>query len=60
MHLKGKNLTPYKVIRQDGVKIHVAPNLIGYASAVQLDIRGGVRKRIGVDVRHEHGPSCTH
>lgn len=60
MHLKGKNLAPYKVIRQGGVKIHVAPNLVGFASAVQLDVRGGVRKKIDVDIQHEHGPSCNH
>ncbi len=59
-HLKGKNLAPYRVIRQDGVKIHVAPNLMGYASSVQLDVRGGVRKKIEVDIHHEHGPGCQH
>ena len=59
-HLKGKNLQPYRVLRQDGVKIHVAPNLIGFASRVQLDVKSGLRKRIDVDIHHEHGPACSH
>lgn len=59
-HLKGKNLQPYSVVRQEGVKIHVAPNLIGYASRVQLDVKGTVRKQIDIDIHHEHGPACNH
>lgn len=59
-HLKGKNLQPYRVIRQEDVKIHVPPNLIGYASRVQLDVKGAVRKKIDIDIHHEHGPSCSH
>ena len=60
MHLKGKNLAPYRVMHRDGVKIHVAPNLMGYARQVQLDVRGGLRKKIDVDIEHEHGPNCSH
>ncbi len=59
-HLKGKNLQPYRVVRQDGLKIHVAPSLMSFASHVQLDTRGGLRKKIDVDIHHEHGPSCSH
>ena len=59
-HLKGKNLQPYRVVRTGGLKIHVAPNLLGFASSVQLDVRGSVRKRIDIDVHHEHGPHCDH
>ena len=59
-HLKGKNLQPYRVVRQEDLKIHVAPNLIGFASKVQLDVKGAVRKRIDVDIHHEHGPACSH
>ena len=59
-HLKGKNLSPYRVVREAGVKIHVAPNLMGYASSVQLDVKGSVRKKISIDIHHEHGPSCNH
>ena len=60
MHLKGKNLTPYRVVRHGDLKIHVAPNLMGYANSVQLDVRGAVRKKIDIDIQHEHGPSCNH
>ena len=60
MHLKGKNLAPYRVVRQGGVKIHVAPNLMGYAQSVQLGVRGSVRKKIDIDIHHEHGPGCNH
>ncbi len=59
-HLKGKNLQPYRVVRQDGLKIHVAPSLVGFASRVQLDIKGGMRRKIEVDIHHEHGPACRH
>ena len=60
MHLKGKNLAPYKVIRHEDLKIHVAPKLVGYARSVQLDARGALRKKIEVDIAHEHGPNCNH
>ncbi len=59
-HLKGKNLAPYRVVRTDGLKIHVSPKLVGYASTVQLDVRGTVRKKIDIDIHHEHGPGCNH
>ena len=60
MHLKGKNLAPYRIIRHEGMKIHVAPKLMGYARAVQLDVKGAVRKKIEIDIEHEHGPHCNH
>jgi len=50
MHLKGKNLAPYRAVQRDGVKIYVAPNLMGFARSVQLDVRGGLRKRIDVEI----------
>jgi len=59
-HLKGKNLAPYRVIRQGDMKIHVAPNLISYAQSVQLDVAGAVRKKLNIDINHEHGPGCNH
>ena len=60
MHLKGKNLAPYKVIRRDDMKIHVAPHLMGFAKSVQLNLRGGLRKKIDIDIAHQHGPHCDH
>jgi len=60
MHLKGKNLAPYRVVRQGDIKIHVAPNSMGYAQSAQLDVRGAVRKKIEIDIHHEHGPNCNH
>ena len=59
-HLKGKNLAPYRVMRQDGLKIHVAPNIVGFASHIQLGVKGAVRKKIDIDIHHEHGPTCSH
>jgi len=50
MHLKGKNLAPYRTVQRDGVKIHIAPNLMGFARSVLLDVRGGIRKKIGVEI----------
>ena len=60
MHLKGKNLSPYRVTRQDGMTIHVSPKLISYAQVLQLDARGTVRKKIEIDLEHQHGPNCNH
>ena len=60
MHLKGKNLAPYRVINQDGLKIHVSPKLIGYANTVQLQAKGALRKKIEIDIEHQHGPGCNH
>jgi len=60
MHLKGKNLAPYQTIRHEDIKVYVAPKLVGYASSVQLEVRGGLRKKLGVDINHEHGPTCDH
>ena len=60
MHLKGKNLAPYRVVNRDGLKIHVSPKLMGYAKTVQLEVRSGLRKKIGIDIQHEHGPHCNH
>ena len=59
-HLKGKNLAPYRIMRSGDVKLHVAPSLVSFASAIQLDVKRGVRKSIDVDIRHEHGPECRH
>lgn len=59
-HLKGKNLAPYRVVRTEGVKVHVMPNLMGFASTVQLGVKGTLRKRIDIDIQHEHGPACQH
>ena len=59
-HLKGKNLAPYRVVRAEGLKIHVAPSLMGFASSVELAVRGTIRKKIAIDIHHEHGPQCSH
>ena len=55
-HLKGKNLAPYRVIRKDDVKVHVAPNLISYAQSVKLDVEGAIRKKLSIAINA--GEAC--
>ena len=56
----GKNLSPYKVLRHAGVKVLVAPSLLGFADEVRLDVGGRFRKRLRVGIDHVHGPHCRH
>ena len=56
----GKNLSPYTVVRRAGIKVLVAPSLVGFADEVHLAVGGRVRKRLRVDIDHVHGPHCRH
>ena len=58
---KGKDLSPYQVLRLDGVRVLVAPNLNRYATAVRLDQRRGLLgPKLTMDHDHRHGPACRH
>ncbi len=57
-YLKRKNLAPYHTIEQGGVKILVAPSLIRWAEAVQLDVKQFlIWKSFQIEVEHRHGPT---
>jgi len=57
-YLKGKNLSPYRAVEQDGVKILVAPNLIQWAAAVHLGVKQFLMfKSFEVGAEHKHAPT---
>ena len=60
-HLKGKNLSPYRSVRQGDVELLLDPKLIQWASTVRVDAgRRPIRHRLLVDLEHQHGPHCGH
>ena len=57
-YLKGKNLSPYRVVEHDDVKILVAPSLLRWAKSVHLDAKQFVVwKSFEVHTEHRHGPT---
>jgi hypothetical protein len=57
-HLKGKNLSPYRTLRQDGVKILLPPKLFGFADEIDLSLRGRVRRKLVADIFRAPEQSC--
>ena len=57
-YLKGKNLTPYRAVEQDNVKILVATSLLKWAENVYLDTKQFlIWKSFKVAVEHKHAPT---
>ena len=57
-YLKGKNLSPYKAMEHDGVKILVAPKLIEWAAGVRLEVKQFlIFKSFDVGAEHKHAPT---
>jgi len=60
-HLKGKNLEPYRAVRQDDVTLLLNPRLVAWAATVNVDAeRKILRKKLAVHLEHQHGPDCRH
>ncbi|MGZ0176720.1 MAG: hypothetical protein ACKVIQ_07590 [Acidimicrobiales bacterium] len=55
---KGKNLAPYRTMRHEEYKILMAPKLIGLATAMRVDVKGGLRKRLVVELDDGTGGAC--
>jgi len=55
---KGKNLAPYRTMRHGDLRILVAPQLSGLASRMVIDTKGGVRKRLKVDLSGDQTDAC--
>ncbi len=55
---KGKNLSPYRTVRKEGVKILVAPNLIGFADSIVLDVKGKFLRRVKAEISRD-GDACS-
>ena len=48
---KGKNLSPYKALRAgDDLKVLITPTLAGLASLLRVTTRGGLRKKLAVEL----------
>ena len=56
---KGKNLAPYRKMRHDDFKILMAPKLIGLATAMRVGVKGGLRKRLTVELDDGTGGACA-
>lgn len=56
---KGKNLAPYRKMKHDEFKILMAPRLIGLATAMRVDVKGGLRKRLIVELDDGTGGACA-
>lgn len=63
-YLKRKNLSRYRPLELEGVKLLIAPSLANWAEAVQLDVKQFlVWKSFNVAAipnEHQHGASCRH
>lgn len=55
---KGKNLAPYRRMRHEEFKILMAPKLVGLATAMRVDVKGGLRKRLTVELDDGTGGAC--
>ena len=56
---KGKNLAPYRKMRHDEFKILMSPRLVGLATAMRVDVKGGLRKRLVVELDDGSGGACA-
>lgn len=49
-NVKGKNLSPYRTHRVGDLRILVSPQLTGLASLMRVDVGGGLRKKLAVEL----------
>lgn len=57
-NVKGKNLSPYRKHRiEDGLQILVSPQLTGIASLMRVEVAGGLRKKLAVELSDGSDPS---
>lgn len=57
---KGKNLSPYRrVSTSTDLKVLVTPKLVGLASLMRVTTRGGLRKRLLVELSDGTEDSCA-
>ena len=55
---KNKNLAPYRRLRHDEFKILITPQLVGLATSLRVDVKGGLRKRLTVELDDGTGGAC--
>ena len=56
---KGKNLAPYRKMSHDDFKILITPRLVGLAKSMRVDVKGGLRKRLIVELDDGTGGACA-
>ncbi len=57
----GKNLDPYRRVRQNDVEFLVPRNLLNWAADLTVDAkRSLLGTRFVVEAGHAHGPACRH
>jgi len=57
-NVKGKNLAPYRRMRHEDFRILMSPQLVGLATAMRVDVVGGLRKRLTVELDDGTGGAC--
>ena len=57
-HLKGKNLAPYKILRRDGIKVLLSPNLLSFARTVRIDTRGLLGRKVRAEIHRDPPSTC--
>lgn len=57
-YLKGKDLSPYRLVEVDGVQVHVSPALTKWAQGATLAARSKlVGSKLEVLADHKHQPT---
>lgn len=55
---RGKNLSPYKALRAGSdLQVLITPTLVGLASRLRVTTRGGLRKKLSVELSDGRPPS---
>lgn len=49
-NVKGKNLAPYRTNKVGDLRILVSPQLTGLASLMRVEVGGGLRKKLAVEL----------
>ena len=58
-NVKGKNLTPYRRLRADGVQILITPALVGLAESMRIVAKGRIGASLKVEFRPVAGATTT-
>ena len=56
---KNKNLAPYRRLKHEDFKILITPHLVGMATGMRIDTKGGFRKKLIVEFDDGTGGACA-
>jgi hypothetical protein len=54
-YLKGKNLSQYRTVRRDGIKVLLSPRLYGFADLIDLNLKGRLRPKLHAVINRAAG-----